>query len=377
MTIEERNKKKSEIQLKAKQIWESVRRGTIAMCTGSGKTKLGIDISLNYNRILIVVPTEKLRDVRWEDEYKKWGHLAFYKKHIRRECYASLHKINLTQCDLIILDESHHITEYNFQNFGEFKGDILSLTATPPRDDVKKKIFKEYFPVKFTYPLDEGVRDGVVAPYEINAVGFELDKNKNFLVQTKQKKYMTSEYDRYKVLTRSVQEAMFNNRDPKFPILNRTRFLYTLPSKLKYARVILNKYIKDDRHLIFAGGIPHAEALSKHFYHSKTNDKDYWRFVKGEINQLATVNKLNEGEDIELLDSALITKITSNELVLIQQIGRIVRIRDDHKATIWILYSLNTQEEKWLAKATSKLDNTKINKFKIDSLEGVKKEFLI
>lgn len=361
--------KKSEIQEKAKNEWLKFKRGTIAMCTGSGKTKLGIDISLEYPNVLIVVPTEKLRDHRWEEEYNKWNFRDFYTQHVHRECYASLHKIDLSKYDLIILDESHHITEYNFQNFGDYKGDILSLTATPPRDDIKKKIFKEYFPVIFLYTLDEGVRDGVVAPYEINAVGFHLSDKKDLLIKTKKYNYMTSENNRYISLTRIVNQCIYDpSKDAKFPIINRARFLYTLPSKLKYARLILDKYIKDERCLIFAGSIPQAEALSKYTYHSKTHDRHYWDFINGKINQLATVQKLNEGEDISLLDSALITKVTSNELNLIQQIGRIVRIRDDHKATIWILYSYGTQEETWLAKATSKLDNTKINKLNISQL---------
>lgn len=350
---------KSKIQNEAIKLWNKNKRGTLAIATGVGKTLIGVNISLNYKNVLIVVPTEKLRDDRWPDEFKKWKHKD---NHITRECYASLSRIDLSKYDLIILDEGHNVTVNNSKNFKNYKGDILCLTATPPRDEEKLEIFNTYFPIIFEYTVDEAVRDNVVAPYQIKIVEYYLDsKTKNIKAGNKKKQFMNTELAHYNYLSRTIDKIRYSGKEvPKFMYLNRMRFLYNLPSKLKIAKKILDNYIKDERCLIFAGSIQHAENLCKYTFHSKTTDDDYNNLIKGKINRLASVDKLKEGHDLPNMDSALLTKINSNPKDFIQSMGRVIRWRDGHKGTIWILCALNTQEENWVNKAIESLDITNI-----------------
>ena len=57
--------------------------GIIAIATGTGKSKIAVDKiaehqAINFDlRALIVVPTEKLRDENWKDEFYKWDQSFF------------------------------------------------------------------------------------------------------------------------------------------------------------------------------------------------------------------------------------------------------------------------------------------------------------
>ena len=357
------HKKKSEIQQKAIKKWNKVKRGTLAIATGVGKTKIGVDISLNYNKVLIVVPTEKLRDDRWPDEYIKWKKKTHLNKSVNKCCYASLKNEKLDNYDLIIFDEAHNITINNSINLDLYKGDILALTATPPRDEEKQYIFSKYFPVVFIYAVDEAVKDSVVAPYKINVVQYHLDSStKNIEAGSKDKRFKTTEYANYNYMSNVINKIRYSGKPvPKFFYLNRMRFLYNLPTKLRIAQTILDKYIKNERCLIFTGSIDHAEKLCEYTFHSKTSDNDYDNLIKGKINRLASVDKLKEGHDLPNMDSALLTKINSNPKDFIQTMGRVIRWRDNHEGTIWLLCGVNTQEEKWVEKALEELDSSNIN----------------
>ena len=72
------------------------------------------------------------------------------------------------------------------------------------------------------------------------------------------------------------------------------------------------------------------------------------------------MESLNEGENIPNLDAVIIEAFNSKPLNLIQRIGRVVRIRDNHKANIYILVSKETQQEEWLNNALSSLDSSNI-----------------
>lgn len=360
--------KKNEIQIKGLSSWkQSGYRSILAMCTGSGKSRCGVlatERIVQENKkakVLIIVPTETLRDEGWMDEFQKWGCIEIYDKNVERCCYVSANKIKDEEFDLVIMDECHRITPSNSLFFSQNKvHKILGLTATPPEDDDKRELLKQLnLKISFNYPLSEGVKDGVVAPFDIHIVELRLDTQNNYEVKPKKAKaYKTSEKARYDALTAVIQKIQYSGKDvPVFMYLNRMRFLYDLPSKTKAAKHILSKHFgKKERYLIFAGSINQAEELCPYRYHSKTDDTDLKRLKAGKINRLSCVKALNEGENIPNLDSALVVQLSSKSLDLIQRIGRVVRIREGHRAKIWILSVIDTQDEKWVKKATESFD---------------------
>jgi superfamily II DNA or RNA helicase len=78
----------------------------------------------------LVVPTEKLRDENWKEEFDKWGATELWSKNTKTMlCSAS----KIDYIDLLILDEGHNITALSSEIFKNNKvKNVVLLTATPP-----------------------------------------------------------------------------------------------------------------------------------------------------------------------------------------------------------------------------------------------------
>ena len=68
--------KRDAIQAEARAQWQQTgSRGLLAMATGTGKSKIAVDeVNSRFKfsstfKCLLVVPTEKLRDVNWKNEF--------------------------------------------------------------------------------------------------------------------------------------------------------------------------------------------------------------------------------------------------------------------------------------------------------------------
>ena len=164
------HQKKDDIQKEARDIWQQRNSmGLLAMATGSGKSKIAIDESKEQHKTrkasfkaILIVPTEKLRDVGWKDEYDKWGGSKTFEV-MDMECYASIHRIKGNTYDFVILDEAHYITTANSVFFkNNTCKSVMALTATPPEDPVKQMILDLYAPIVYIYTLDQAVKDGLV-----------------------------------------------------------------------------------------------------------------------------------------------------------------------------------------------------------------------
>ena len=96
---------KDKIQREVEGLWvKNNFKGLAALCTGAGKSKIFINIVVNYpkEKWLLIVPTEKLRDENWSEEFKKWKQAKRFSK-IDRACYASLNKLDISKYDGICL----------------------------------------------------------------------------------------------------------------------------------------------------------------------------------------------------------------------------------------------------------------------------------
>lgn len=354
-------------------------RGLVAMATGSGKSKVAIDLlkyynpkDSNYDNILIV-PTEKLRDENWKEEFDKWKNLSLYDK-TEKLCYASASKIEDFDFNTAILDECHNITELASELFiNNHIENVIALTATVPDNEEKLAIFQRLgIHVVYTLTLDNAVKLGFVAPYKITIVHTELDSiSKNVQSGTKDKPFMQTELAKYNYLSNLCQI-----RPGQISTFNRMRFIYNLESKFIAAEFILDNYIqKNDRTLIFCGSIEKAERISKEFYHSKSGDKHLKDFQQDNIKQLSCVKALNEGMNFTGLDKGIILQLNSKEKDLIQRIGRLIRFRPGHEAHIWIIVCNNTQDETWSNTALANFDQSKIEHINYKSLNKKANEY--
>jgi superfamily II DNA or RNA helicase len=346
----------------------------IAMATGSGKSRVAVELakfyfdSKNDYHAALLVPTEKLRDENWKEEFEKWEAQNVW-KHTERLCYASASKVKGFDFPLAILDEGHNITELSSEFFiNNGVENIVLLTATPPTDQVKRQILSD-LNIKLVYELtlDQAVRLGFVAPYKITVITVPLDATtRNIPGGTKAKPFMTTEASAYAYWNKRVQGAMFDQTPQgkaklKFAILGRMQFIYKIPSKTAVIHFLLNKVIpEDDRTIIFCGNIEQAEDVCPTFYHSKSSNVAYDAFKAEQINRLSCVKAVNEGHNFPGVDSGIIGQLNSKEKDLVQRIGRLIRFRPGHEAHLYIVVSESTQDEKWLENATENLNQSKI-----------------
>lgn len=361
------------VQEEAKQAVIKNNGGMIAMATGSGKSRVAVELAKYYinsvdKSLSLIVPTEKLRDENWKEEYSKWNADYLWTPTIRL-CYASASKIQNKDFELAILDEGHNITELSSEFFSNNKVERkVLLTATPPSDPVKKEILKSLgITLVYELTLDQAVRLGFVAPYKITVVSVALDNTtKNIPGGTKLKPFMTTESAAYAYHCKAIQQAMFDKTPSgrkryQFAILRRMQFIYKIPSKTEVIKFLLEKVIpQDDRSLIFCGSIEQAEAVCPNRYHSKSGDKAYNAFKSEEINRLSCVKAINEGHNFPGVDSGIVGQLNSKEKDLVQRIGRLIRYRPGHEAHLYIVVSESTQDEKWLENAVENLDQSKI-----------------
>ena len=371
---------REKVQAEAIQAVIANNGGMVAMATGSGKSRVAVELAKiyikPYDHGALLVPTEKLRDENWKEEFAKWDCDLW--EDFERLCYASASKIGENVYDFVILDEGHNITELASEFFrdNQIKRTVL-LTATPPNDPIKVEILRR-LGIKLVYELtlDQAVRLGFVAPYKITVITVPLDNaTKNIPGGNKANPFMTTEAACYAYWNKRVQ-ACFGDQTPqgkakmKFAILGRMQFIYKIPSKTQVIKFLLDKVIpKEDRTLIFCGNIEQAEEVCPTFYHSKSSSVAYDAFKNESINRLSCVKAVNEGHNFPGVDSGIIGQLNSKEKDLVQRIGRLIRFRPGHEAHLYIVVSESTQDEKWLETAIENLDQSKVEYIRIDNFK--------
>lgn len=368
---------KNRIQYEANISFAGCKRGIVVGATGVGKTKIAVDkmnsiLKANPDpKFVVVVPTQKLRDIGWKEEVLKWAGEELWSK-IKPICYDSLHTIKNEKIDAAIFDECHNFTESSIQFLTDNNvARTMSLTATYPSNMIRAKLIHKYLgEVKYRIDTDTAVKLGIVSPYRLIIVNIPLDRvNKYVKAGSKDKPFFTTEYGNYSYLN-----TVCENRPSKFSYLKRMRFIYNLRSKMLATRWLLDNIIPNDiRTLIFAGSKDQADGLCFYTYYSKPTKKgkttvQYEKklaayqgknslnlFLEEKINRLACVEALNEGENIPNVDCGLAQQITSDELDLVQRIGRCIRYRVGHTGTIIIVCSNETVDKQWVRKATANL----------------------
>jgi superfamily II DNA or RNA helicase len=339
--------------------------------TGVGKSKIGLELAIDTQEPWVILVPSTILHQTWKDEAAKWGY-SEDRWNPEIYCYASAHKLDPVSVKgtNVILDEAHRVTERNWPFIKAFlgtHGKLICLSATVP---YKKKdllaelgIFKEH---TVNYSLDSAVEDNLVSDYKIEVVQFPLaNTTKEVEAGKKGAKFMVTEQQGYTFVDQRARQAMyFNNPNAiKFAMLNRMRYIYNLPSKLRLAQLLLSKLPKDKKVLIFCGSIMHANAVCPHRYHSKTTLDDYEAFCEGKIHQLAVVQSVAEGVNIPNIDYAILMQVQSEDLHTIQKIGRALRKTDDPDkcSRIVIFEAQSTQDSKWVANAIQSFDPAKVD----------------
>jgi superfamily II DNA or RNA helicase len=423
---------KDEIQSQARQaVRENGGSGMLLIATGVGKSKIGVDEICEsidemteydfaeYEQPLIVVPTRKLRDNNWKDEFTRWSDEDHYNS-ITTVCYKSVNKFEGKKFKIVVLDEAHRITDLSFEFFkNNIVEKVIILTATKPRDRYKRELLESLAPIVFEYPLDQAVRDGLVAPFDIYVIKVPLNTtDRNIKCGSKTKSWYSTEKTQYEYISSSTDKAreevanwkqenydLFSyvklyrdeEKDKKdyflqqWPVskredilkgekklaaleshsliktMERVRFIGNLPSKEKIADDLMTRLIREEsRFLTFCASILQTERLCHGYtFHSETNSDAFNAFVNQDIDFLGVVDSVNEGLNLPMIDDAIIIKLNSNDLNFIQRLGRIVRLRDNHRARMFIVTSDTEEELNWVASSLKSFDKDNISYYNV------------
>jgi len=360
------------LQQEAKAAWlESDRKNTIVVPTGSGKSKIAIDILKEfflkeyyvngYDKILLLTNSTLLRDENWKKEFDKWGYRW---ESIESECYQTAYKWVGRKFDLVIADELDFIAE-EYKKFFDNNECKIVLGMTGFVTEEKEAFINSFLPICYKAEVQDLQEAGILNKSEFIFVKYPLSKQKT--IEQKKRdggKFMTSENDQYKYYDKEYHKAMIvkANLEKKYRLMNviastqadwkaadwnfkikatkRKSILNNLDSSIKVTQNLINKIHQEEGHkiLIFSSLTKQCDKLPNPF-HGK-NEQDNTALDKlnsGEIKEVAVVKKVNRGVNLVGVDTIIYESYDGSETSFVQTHGRGLRLRPDQTLKVYIL----------------------------------------
>ena len=400
----DKQKAKDLVQRESLNAWAKRKcKGTLQLCTGAGKTYAAIRaiewvFSLNPEaNVLIICPTEIIRDDTFPKEFKKWKKTELLKK-VDIKCIQTVYKWENKHYDLVVADEIHNYLPedkdykgklYEYHKFFERNtyDRILGLSAWIP--DKKIPVARKIAPVAYTLTTDKGVELGVISPYVEYNIPVLMNVMETKAYNKIQQTYFSLEkrlggpgmaFGNANSLMKAIGAipAKQRSRDEKIKYQlaiqfwkvmgKRKRMLYEMPSKIKAVRELIDK-LKIEKSVIFSQATLFADHICVGRddiipYHSKVKDREGTmnKFKDGrtKVTHLSTCLAVNEGMDLPKLPVIIIASRTSGAKAHIQRRGRCLRFQEDKTSYIYNLYVASSQDEKWLRSSQATTDPSRI-----------------
>lgn len=327
--------------------WERAdHRGIVSVVTGGGKTVFALSCIDRIRPIatLIVVPTTALLEQWWEESASYFdleldeinivtGSLRFRLGAINiavlNTAATLAERMQEHKCFLIV-DECHKAASEHFRSALQVNSFAsLGLSATPDRpydEGLKDVLVPALGPVIFTYDYAAALRDGVIVPFELRNVVFELEEDRQ------------AEYDKLsKAIARSISQYGPEAEKTIALFLKRARVLNLSLNRIRLALKLVAAN-RGKRTLIFhedieACDLIHAvlteNGVRSGVYHSKMQLRPkaamLSQYRKGEIDVLVTCRALDEGFNVPETELGIIAASTATRRQRIQRLGRVVR----------------------------------------------------
>ena len=352
------------IQKEALDAVLSSRRAGLHVSMGVGKTYIGLQYINKFGgKILVAAPKLTIFE-SWKNDAVKFG-LDYLLKNITFTSYISLTKHNPKDYDIVILDEAHNTKSSHDAFLGNFTGRILGLTGTPPKYTYGEKgqMMEQYYPIKYSYGVDEAVDEEILNDYRIFVHTLPLGTANNIQVGKGNKTFLTSESKNYSWLQSQIQSAV----SEKQVFMKRIFLLNALKqfkTKLFFTEFISRRVPPTEKCLLFANTTEQADAICQYSHHSKNsktvNEINLQKFASGEVTRLSAVEQLSEGVTVPNLKHIVIMHSYGNEKKASQKIGRALRLNKDEVASVHVLCFRDTVDETWVAKSLEDFDISKI-----------------
>lgn len=359
------------------------KRILLEFCTGTGKSKISIEM---YNTIggkcLIVVP-ERAHFANWKADIAKHGFSQIL-PNMTFICYASIHKYIGKKYDVIILDETHHALSnrrINAIKRIEYKKTIM-LTATITEKE-KKLLTSNLGSIEvFKYSLSDAINSDILPQPKIHLMPLELDsfnKSQEIVISRGLKgcqKQVTCDYEdnwrKYIKMYKDINLSLKCTELEKYSylcsqidyyqtayykensIIKYNRWMQMASERKRFIASLKTPHVKkfittyNSRYLCFSGSIKQCDELGGKgcIIHSKISnpDKIIERFNAKKINTLFAVDMLREGMNL-VEANAIIIQLDSKSRSAIQMCGRALR---HDNPVIHIFYYKDTQDEVYL-----------------------------
>tara|TARA_R110000796_G_scaffold59672_1_gene137705 strand:- start:46372 stop:47541 length:1170 start_codon:yes stop_codon:yes gene_type:complete len=380
-----KNEVKDREQKKALNAWAKAGFvGSIIAGTGYGKSRCGV-LAAAYilgkdkeTRGLVLVPTTQLKD-QFTAEFAKWGKEDVLPQ-LEVVCYQSAYKLKNEQYDIVICDEVHMGLSPKYRRFFEnntYKS-LLCMTATMPEEPEYCTLLQKLAPTNYRISLDECVSLGLVSPYEIHCIPVELTKKerKDYIDINNKFVYWSYQlgpnaFDEAKwALSSSSSSASSKHAAAQFyNSIRKRKKIVDFAQRKKTALKKIVKKAKGAKILVFSGANAFTDILAKATapnsttYHSKKSKKQRELAIKefkdGTKTILCSTKALNQGFDVPDAGIGVICGLTSKSLSMVQRVGRLIRFQEGKVGKIYILYTKDSQEEKWLKNSIKNLNNVK------------------
>jgi len=379
MTVH-KNEVKDKEQKKALNSWAKHGYiGSIIAGTGFGKSRCGVlaikKLLQPAERALVLVPTTQLQD-QFAEEFKKWD-AEDVLEHTDIICYQSAYKLEAMHYAIVVCDEIHLGISPKYRRFFENNtyDRLLCMTATTPEEDEYRAYLTNLAPTRYKITLDECVKLGLVADYEIICIPVSLTeeeqkaykKANNLFVQSK---YKLGQFDAFTqaklILDKKIAGDAGAAKMFYKAIRDRATVVNHATSKISKSKELLEKHT-NDKVLIFSGTTAFTDTMAEELkglsYHSKKSKKQREQiledFKSNKNKVLCSAKALNQGFNVQDASVGIIAGLTSKALPMVQRVGRLLRLNKDKVGKVYILYVKGSQEEKWLNNSIKPLNNIK------------------
>ena len=348
-------------QVEALVNWEQANhRGIVSVVTGGGKTVFALSCIERIRPVatLIVVPTAALLEQWWEEAASYFdldldevniitGSLRFRLGAINIAVLNTAAKLperlqEQHKCFLIV-DECHKAASEQFRSALQVPTVAsLGLSATPERqydDGLKEVLVPALGEIIYSYDYADALRDGVIVPFELKNIVFELEADRQ------------AEYDKLsKAIARSINQHGTEAEETIALFLKRARVLNLSLNRIRLALKLVAAN-RDKRTLIFhedieacdlIHGVLAENGVKSGVYHSKmplrAKAAMLGKYRRGEIDVLVTCRALDEGFNVPETEVGIIAASTATRRQRIQRLGRVVRpAKGKNGATIYTL----------------------------------------
>lgn len=334
-------------QVEALEKWERANhRGIVSVVTGGGKTVFALSCIDRIRPVatLIIVPTTALLEQWWEEAASYFDLELDEINLVTSSLRFRLGAINIAvlntaakladriqghKCFLIV-DECHKAASEQFRSALQIPTFAsLGLSATPDRpydNGLGDVLIPALGDVIYSYDYADALRDGVIVPFELKNIVFELEAERQ------------AEYDKLsKAIARSISQHGTEADETIALFLKRSRVLNLSSNRLRLA-LRLAAANRGKRTLIFHEDIEACDLIhnvlnengvKSGVYHSKmplrAKAAMLGQYRRGEIDVLVTCRALDEGFNVPETEIGIIAASTATRRQRIQRLGRVVR----------------------------------------------------